>query len=55
MDRHAATRRLHNLAEAVGIRVTRAHPHIRSSSLFKHARHRMIADGFRGAATMKNS
>ena len=26
MDRHAATRRLHQLAETAGIRVTRAHP-----------------------------
>jgi integrase/recombinase XerD len=28
MDRHAATRRLHQLAEAAGIQVTRAHPHM---------------------------
>ena len=28
MDRHAATRRLHHLAETAGIRVTRAHPHM---------------------------
>ena len=28
MDRHAATRRLHYLAEAAGIQVTRAHPHM---------------------------
>ena len=28
MDRHAATRRLHQLAETAGIRVTRAHPHM---------------------------
>ena len=28
MDRHAATRRLHHLAAAAGIRVTRAHPHM---------------------------
>ena len=28
MDRHAATRRLHHLAEAAGIQVTRAHPHM---------------------------
>ena len=28
MDRHAATRRLHRLAEAAGIQVTRAHPHM---------------------------
>jgi integrase/recombinase XerD len=28
MDRHAATRRLRQLAEAAGIQVTRAHPHI---------------------------
>jgi site-specific recombinase XerD len=28
MDRHAATRRLRHLAEAVGIQVTRAHPHM---------------------------
>ena len=28
MDRHAATRRLHQLAKAAGIQVARAHPHI---------------------------
>jgi len=28
MDRHAATRRLHQLASTAGIRVTRAHPHM---------------------------
>ncbi len=28
LDRHAATRLLHHLAEAAGIRVTRAHPHM---------------------------
>jgi integrase len=28
MDRHAATRRLHQLAEAAGIQVARAHPHM---------------------------
>ena len=28
MDRHAATRRLHRLAEAAGIQVTGAHPHM---------------------------
>ena len=28
MDRHAATRRLHQLAETAGIRVTTAHPHM---------------------------
>jgi integrase/recombinase XerD len=28
MDRHAATRRLHQLAEAADIQVTRAHPHM---------------------------
>ena len=28
MDRRAATRRLHHLAGAAGIRVTRAHPHM---------------------------
>jgi integrase len=28
MDRHAATRRLHQLAQAAGIQVTRAHPHM---------------------------
>src|SRR6202451_4001631 len=28
MDRHAATRRLHQLAGAAGIQVTRAHPHM---------------------------
>ena len=28
LDRHAATSRLHQLAETAGIRVTRAHPHM---------------------------
>jgi integrase len=28
MDRHAATRRLHQLADAAGVQVTRAHPHM---------------------------
>jgi integrase/recombinase XerD len=28
MERHAATRRLHRLAEAVGIQIARAHPHM---------------------------
>ncbi len=28
MDRHAATRRLHRLAESAGIQITRAHPHM---------------------------
>jgi integrase/recombinase XerD len=28
MDRHAATRRLRHLAEAAGIQVARAHPHM---------------------------
>jgi len=28
MDRHAATRRLRHLAEAVGIQIARAHPHM---------------------------
>jgi integrase/recombinase XerD len=28
MDWHTATRRLHRLADAVGIQVTRAHPHM---------------------------
>ena len=28
MDRHAATRRLRHLAEAAGIQITRAHPHM---------------------------
>jgi integrase/recombinase XerD len=28
MDRHAATRRLHRLAETAGIQVTKAHPHM---------------------------
>jgi site-specific recombinase XerD len=28
MDRHAATRRLHRLAEAAGIQIARAHPHM---------------------------
>ena len=34
MDRHAATRRLHRLADAAGIQVTRAHPH-----MLRHIRH----------------
>jgi integrase/recombinase XerD len=34
MDRHAATRRLRHLAEAAGIQVTRAHPH-----MLRHTRH----------------
>jgi integrase/recombinase XerD len=29
MDRHAATRRLRHLAEAAGLQVARAHPHLR--------------------------
>jgi integrase/recombinase XerD len=28
MDRHAATRRLHHLAETAGIQIARAHPHM---------------------------
>ena len=28
MDRHAATRRLRHLAEAAGIQIARAHPHM---------------------------
>jgi site-specific recombinase XerD len=28
MDRHAATRRLRRLAEAAGVRIARAHPHM---------------------------
>jgi site-specific recombinase XerD len=28
MDRHAATRRLHRLAEAAGLQIARAHPHM---------------------------
>jgi integrase len=28
MDRHAATRRLHQLAQTAGVQVTRAHPHM---------------------------
>ena len=28
MDRHVATRRLRRLAEAAGVRITRAHPHM---------------------------
>jgi hypothetical protein len=31
MDRHAATRQLHRLAEAAGIQTARAHPHIMAS------------------------
>jgi len=28
MDRHAATRRLRRLADAAGVRITKAHPHM---------------------------
>ena len=28
MDRHAATRRLHRIAETAGVRILRAHPHM---------------------------
>ena len=28
MDRHAATRRLRNLASAAGVRISRTHPHM---------------------------
>ena len=34
MDRHAATRRLHHLAQAAGIQITRVHPH-----MLRHSRH----------------
>ena len=39
MDRHAATRRLHRLAESAGIQVIRAHPHmLRHTFCHDHAR-----------------
>jgi site-specific recombinase XerD len=45
MDRHAATRRLHHLADAAGIQVTRAHPHMLRHIVFalfpcRDSRHR---------------
>jgi len=39
MDRHAATRRLRRLAEAAGIQVARAHPHMLRHT-YDHARRR---------------
>ncbi len=38
MDRHAATRRLHQLAETAGIQVTRTHPHAPTYLRHDHAR-----------------
>jgi site-specific recombinase XerD len=38
MDRHAATRRLHRLAEAAGIQAARAHPHMLRHICHDHAR-----------------
>jgi site-specific recombinase XerD len=38
MDRHAATRRLHRLAKAAGIQVTRAYPHMLRHLCHDHAR-----------------
>ena len=40
MDRHAATRRLHRLAEAAGIQAARAHPHMLRHICHDHARRR---------------
>jgi integrase len=41
MDRHAATRRLRRLAQAAGIRITKAHPHmLRHDLRHGHARRR---------------
>ena len=46
MDRHAATRRLHHLAEAARIQVTRAHPHmLRHTFCDDHARCRRRPPG----------
>ena len=60
MDRHAATRRLHQLAEAAGIRVTRAHPHMLRHTFVTTMQRRGVAsdaifraereDGVAGAA-----
>ena len=38
MDRHAATPRLHRLAEAAGIQIARAHPHMLRHACHDHAR-----------------
>jgi integrase/recombinase XerD len=44
MDRHAAARRLHQLAEAAGVRVTRAHPHmLRHTCVYQFRRGRRPA------------
>ena len=40
MDRHAATRRLHRLAESGGIQIARAHPHMLRHVRHDHARRR---------------
>jgi len=46
MDRHAATRRLHQLAEAAGIQVTRAHPHM--------LRHTFVTTSFDPAVDLRD-
>ena len=40
MDRHAATRRLHRLAESADISVARMHPHMLRHARYDHARRR---------------
>jgi integrase/recombinase XerD len=40
MDRHAATRRPHRLAEAAGIQIARAHPRMLRHTRHDHARRR---------------
>jgi len=47
MDRHAATRRLRHLAEAAGIQVARAHPHM--------LRHTFVTTSFDAALTCATS
>jgi integrase/recombinase XerD len=46
MDRHAATRRLHRLAESAGIRITRAHPHM--------LRHTFVTTSFDAGADLRD-
>jgi site-specific recombinase XerD len=46
MDRHAATRRLRHLAQAVGIQVARAHPHM--------LRHIYVMTGFDAGADLRD-
>ena len=45
MDRHAATRRLRHLAEAAGIQIARAHPHI--------LRHTLVTTMLDGGAALR--